>query len=147
MQSLPVSEAPAAPIAKNGVFFSLAIVDIAMETPVLEPPSTMVSPSRSAHSRNFWAPRSGLFWWSDDQQLDLVAEHAAAEILDRHLGGFDAAGADHVGIEAGHVVDVADHDLVAGGVGCGGGSARPSNHATTGKLIADVLIDFFSLGI
>jgi hypothetical protein len=61
VQSLPVSEAPAAPIAKNGVFFSLAIVAIAMLTPVLEPPRTMVSPLRSDHSRNFCAPMSGLF--------------------------------------------------------------------------------------
>ena len=83
---------------------------------MLEPPSTMVRPSRSAHSRNFWRAEVGLVLVVGGQELDLVAEHAAAEIVDRHLGGLDAARADHVGIDAGHVVDVADHHLVPGRV-------------------------------
>ena len=61
VQSLPVSDAPAAPIAKNGTFFSLAAAAMARLTPVLDPPSSMVRPSVSAHSRNFCPPMSGLF--------------------------------------------------------------------------------------
>ena len=46
-----------------------------------------------------------------------AADELAAEIGDRHLDGLDAAFADHIGVQPGHVVDVADHDLVAGGPG------------------------------
>ena len=46
------------------------------------------------------------------QHLDRLAERRAAEVRDRHLDRFDPLGTDDVGVEAGHVVDVADHDLV-----------------------------------
>ena len=42
--------------------------------------------------------------------LDLAAEHLAAEILRRHLGGRLAAGPGDVGIEAGHVEDAAEFE-------------------------------------
>ncbi len=64
----------------NGTFFAAATLDIAMFTPVLEPPRIMFRPSWSAHSRNFDAPMSGLFWWSALSTVDLLAEHGAAEI-------------------------------------------------------------------
>ena len=47
------------------------------------------------------------------QQHDFPAEHAAAKIGDRHLDGLNAAGAAIVGINAGHVIEVADHDVAA----------------------------------
>ena len=49
-------------MAKNGTFFAAATFAMAMLTPVLEPPSSMLRPFWSAHSRNFEAPMSGLFW-------------------------------------------------------------------------------------
>src|ERR1019366_6860933 len=51
-------------MAMKGTFFAAATLDMAMDTPVFEPPRTMVRPFWSAHSRNFEAPMSGLFWWS-----------------------------------------------------------------------------------
>ena len=51
------------------------------------------------------------------EELDLIAEDRAAKIVDRHFCRDDAAGSDDVRIEAGHVVDIADHDLVRGGMG------------------------------
>ena len=71
-----------------------------------------VRPSWSAHSRNFEAPMSGLFWWSAVSSRDLPAEHLAAEVGDRHLDGFDPAGAHDIRVHAGQVVDVADHDVL-----------------------------------
>ena len=59
--STAVSDAPAAPMAKNGIFFSLTAAFIARLTPVLEPPSSIVRPFVSAHSRNLLPPMSGLF--------------------------------------------------------------------------------------
>ena len=55
------------------------------------------------------------------QQFDRLTEDRAAEIGDRHLDGFDGAGTLDVGIEARHVVDVADDDLV----GLSKGGERP----------------------
>ena len=49
-------------MAKNGTFFAAATLAMAMLTPVLDPPSSMFRPFWSAHSRNFEAPMSGLFW-------------------------------------------------------------------------------------
>ena len=99
-------------MAMNGTFFSLATAAMARLTPVLEPPSTMVTPSRSANSRNFWRAEVGLVLVVEGLDLDRLAERLAAEIVDRHLDRLDRLGADHVGVDAGHVVDVADHDLV-----------------------------------
>jgi hypothetical protein len=45
-------------------------------------------------------------------QLDLVAEHLAAEILDRHPGGFDRPFAAIIGIDAGLIVQDADLDAL-----------------------------------
>ena len=58
----------------------------------------------------FRGPDVGLVLVVGGNELDLLAEHLAAEIGDRHLRGLDAALADHVGIEARHIVDVADDD-------------------------------------
>jgi hypothetical protein len=49
---------------------------------------------------------------SDD--LDLLAEHLAAEILDRHMSGFDRILAAIVGVDAGLVVENADLDALRG---------------------------------
>jgi hypothetical protein len=43
---------------------------------------------------------SGLFWWSALRTDDLLPQHRAAEIGDRHLDGLDAALPDHVGVDA-----------------------------------------------
>src|SRR5581483_3109965 len=51
-------------MAKNGICLAAATLAIAILTPVLEPPRSMLRPFWSAHSRNFEAPISGLFWWS-----------------------------------------------------------------------------------
>jgi hypothetical protein len=52
-----------------------------------------------------------------DEELDLVAEHRATEVCDRHLRGDYAAWANDVGIYARHVVDIANDDLVRVGIG------------------------------
>jgi hypothetical protein len=44
VQSAPVSEAPPAPMAMKGIFLAAATLDMAMLTPVFDPPSTMVNP-------------------------------------------------------------------------------------------------------
>ena len=49
-------------MAKKGIFFAAATFAIAMLTPVLEPPSSMLRPFWSAQARSFEAPMSGLFW-------------------------------------------------------------------------------------
>ena len=87
-------------MAKNGTFFSLITALIARLTPVLEPPSSMVMPFWSAHSRAFCAPRSGLFWWSKVSSSIGWPSDGAAEIGDRHFDRFDAVRADHVGVGA-----------------------------------------------
>ncbi|MNN32456.1 hypothetical protein D3C81_1461780 [compost metagenome] len=46
--------------------------------------------------------------------FDGLAQHLAAAVLDRHLDGFQAAGAVDVGVQARHVGDIADLDGVAG---------------------------------
>src|ERR1035438_2010159 len=51
-------------MAMKGTFLAAATLAMARDTPVFEPPRTMVRPFWSAHSRNFEAPMSGLFWWS-----------------------------------------------------------------------------------
>src|SRR5579863_9580449 len=56
-------------MTKNGTFFTPATFDMAMLTPVLEPPSSTLRPFWSAHSRNLAAPMSGLFWWSADSTV------------------------------------------------------------------------------
>jgi hypothetical protein len=50
--------------------------------------------------------------------LDLLAEHLAAEILDRHLGGFQRIFAAVIGIDAGLVVEDADLDALRGSRRC-----------------------------
>ena len=52
------------------------------------------------------------------QQVDLLAQHLAAEIGDGHLGGSGAALAGDVGVDAAHVQDQAEPDDI---VGDGGG--------------------------
>ena len=93
-----------------------------MLTPVFEPPRIMLTPFWSAHSRNLDAPMSGLFWWSVLMNSIVLPSTLAAEVGDRHLGRGDAAVADDVGIQARHVVDVADDDLV--GRGCAAPAPR-----------------------
>ena len=51
------------------------------------------------------------------QDLDRHPEHRPAEVGDRHLDGLDPAAADHVGVGARQVVDVADDHLVPRGLG------------------------------
>ena len=65
------------------------------------------------------------------QQFDRLTERRAAEVGDRHFDRFDRPGAVDVGIEAGHVVDVADHDLA--GVGKGGNESEARSAAETGN--------------
>ena len=50
----------------------------------------------------------GLVEMIGGDDLDLAAEHLAAEILRRHLRGGLAAGAGDVGVEAGHIEDAAE---------------------------------------
>ncbi|OIQ87166.1 hypothetical protein GALL_309930 [mine drainage metagenome] len=52
----------------------------------------------------------GLVLVVEGQQLDLAAQHRAAEVVDGHLHGGDAAGAVHRGIDPGHIRDEADFD-------------------------------------
>ena len=59
-------------------------------TPELDPPSSMVSPSVSAHSRNFCTADVGLVLVIGGENLDGLAEDRAAEIGDRHLDRLDA---------------------------------------------------------
>ena len=47
--------------------------------------------------------------------FDLLAEHLAAEILDRHLGGLERPFAAVVGVDAGLVVEDADLHALRGG--------------------------------
>jgi len=61
---------------------------------------------------------SGLFWLVGGQRHDLLAEHRAAEVGDRHVDGLDPAGAEHVRVHAGHVIDVTNYDLIGRGQRC-----------------------------
>ena len=69
--------------------------------------------------------------------LDLAAEHAAAEILDRHLHGGHARGAGDVGIGARHVVQDADFYGIAGELGL-----RRHGHRQPGEAGDDEGCDF-----
>jgi len=85
---LPVSDEPAAPMAKNGIFFSFDHGVIARLTPVLEPPRIMVRPFWSAPR----APSAHDVGCSGGRRtkVDRLAEDRAAEVGDRHLDHFDA---------------------------------------------------------
>jgi hypothetical protein len=54
----------------------------------------------------------GLVLMVRDHKLNFVPEDTAAKIVDGHLGGFDATWPDDIGIQAGHVIDVANHHLI-----------------------------------
>ena len=79
--------------------------------------------SVSYHWRAMLEAMSGLFWWSASTISIGDAQHLAAEILDRHLGGLDRRFAAEIGIDAGLVVQDADLDLAVryrvGGEGSG----------------------------
>ena len=47
-----------------------------------------------------------------DEELDLLAEHRAAEILDRHARHFDRAGPGQIGVGAGLIVHDPDREAV-----------------------------------
>ena len=66
-------------------------------------------------------PDVGLVLVVRGQRHDLLTEHRAAEVRNRHVDGLDPACAEHVRVHAGHVIDVTDHDLSARGQRC----ARP----------------------
>ncbi len=102
-------------MAMKGIASARATFDMAMLTPVFEPPSTMVRPLWSAHSRNFDAPMSGLFWWSVVSTVIFLPRTVPPKSAIAMLIGFDAALADHVGIDARQIVDVADDHLIVGG--------------------------------
>jgi hypothetical protein len=68
--------------------------------------------STSYQRRAIAVARSGLFWWSAEDHLDLVAEHLAAEILHRHLGGLERPFAAVIGIDPGLIVQNADLDAL-----------------------------------
>ena len=67
--------------------------------------------STSNHCRAMLEPTSGLFWWSATDDLDLHVVGGGIEILHRHLGGGDRAGAGDVGVKARHVGEHADLDV------------------------------------
>ena len=52
-----------------------------------------------------------------DQELDRLAEHGAAEILDRHPRHFDRAGPGQIGVGAGLVVHDPNREAVGGARG------------------------------
>ncbi len=62
-----------------------------------------------------------------EYDLDRLAEHRAAGILDRHPRGRDRAGAAEIGIEAGLIVENADPDDIVGDLRACAGQARPGN--------------------
>ena len=49
-----------------------------------------------------------------DEELDRLAEHGAAEILDRHPRHFDRAGPGQIGVGAGLIVHDPDREAVGG---------------------------------
>jgi hypothetical protein len=51
------------------------------------------------------------------QDFNRLAENTPAKLGDRHLDRLDPARTEKVGVRARHVVEVADHHLVAGGGG------------------------------
>ena len=66
----------------------------------------------------------GLVLMVGEHDLDRLAEHGAAGILDRHARGNDRARAAEIGIEAGLIVEDADPDDVVGDLRARGGRAK-----------------------
>ena len=117
----------------NGFFFSAATLAMARLVPELVPPISMSRPWVSNHSRALVAATSGLFWWSAEMHLDLLAVDGAAHVGDGHADGFHAALAVDVGVHAGHVGDDADADDVARDLGVAGAAAPNSAGGRRGR--------------
>ena len=73
---------------------------------------------------NIAMAKVGLVLMIGGEDLDRLPKDGPAEVCDRHFDRLDAACAENVGVGPRHVVDVADHHLVRGGVGCAGGEKR-----------------------
>jgi hypothetical protein len=62
---------------------------------------------------------SGLFWWSATRGFDPAPQYTPAEVRDRHPDGFHRALASILCVDAGQIIDTADHDSAIGSHGSG----------------------------
>ena len=86
-------------------------------------------PCRSRTSGGRWPRRCPPVLMVGRDHFDRLAQHGAAEILDRHLHGLDAVLAGQVGHHAGLVAQHADLDHVVRDLGLGGPGQRASAQA------------------
>ena len=105
----------AAPTTMSIFFFSLESSWIASATEEVVSSVIMSTFSTSYQRRAIDVGEIRLVLVIGGDELDLLAKHLAAEILDRHLGGFDRPFAAVVGIDAGLVVEDADLDALRKG--------------------------------
>ena len=120
----PVSDAPAAPMAKNGMLLFLGGGRHCEAHAGVGAAEHHGQAGGVGPLAELLLADVGLVLVVGGEDVDRLAQHRAAELRDRHLDRLDAARADDVRVGAGHVVDVADHHLVRRGLGRSGGEER-----------------------